>query len=595
MPTSGGPPWSGSIGAGCSTSPPSSRRCAVAPRTPTPRFAGPHSCWRSTRASGCSRSCDRATRSCSGSSSSWKAGPGTSRSAPLAGGSTPALPSETPGEPSGKKKAKAAKATARATAEPSLDDADFEPLLQATASRALDTSLRGARGLAILGDPRAFGLLAPAQPRGGQDGPRRGLPGDGRARRPARRRAAPLDAPRPGGRGPRRRLHGDGAAPPGRPAGRRRVGPERLARGRAPSRSPGPGRAGPQGPGRGSGRARPGAAGPRPQRQLPGDPVRGVQVGAGARGGRGRRGHAPVRLAERPRGRPPRGAHRGDGPGRASPGAGTSCWSSSTTPTRHSAARRSNSPSRRPRGSSCSRRRWPRATPTFASGRWTSWSRSTRPRRRRCSSGRSTTRTATVRLAAIESLVDADALPALAEAVEQRASGRPTQGRQGVRPARRLPGPGAAPRAGDGPRAGRAGAAGRLGQAGRVGPRRARRAGRPVGADAPDPVAGQHAPGDSPPGGAGPGLGLAARDDRRPPPGAPARRPGREVPRRQGPGLHRRRLGGPAGLLRGGRQGREHRRADRRGPGDRRRGRGPARRLSRRSARRGPLARLDPA
>ena len=40
-----------------------------------------------------------------------------------------------------------------------LDDADIEPLLQATASRALDTGLRGAHGLAILGDPRAFGLL----------------------------------------------------------------------------------------------------------------------------------------------------------------------------------------------------------------------------------------------------------------------------------------------------------------------------------------------------------------------------------------------------------------------------------------------------
>src|SRR4029077_13050969 len=36
---------------------------------------------------------------------------------------------------------------------------DLTPLLQATASRALDTSLRGARGLAVLGDPRAFGLL----------------------------------------------------------------------------------------------------------------------------------------------------------------------------------------------------------------------------------------------------------------------------------------------------------------------------------------------------------------------------------------------------------------------------------------------------
>ena len=40
-----------------------------------------------------------------------------------------------------------------------LSDDDYAPLLQATASRALDTSLRGARGLALLGDPRAFGLL----------------------------------------------------------------------------------------------------------------------------------------------------------------------------------------------------------------------------------------------------------------------------------------------------------------------------------------------------------------------------------------------------------------------------------------------------
>jgi ParB family chromosome partitioning protein len=42
---------------------------------------------------------------------------------------------------------------------PDLTEGDLEPLLQATASRALDTCLRGARGLAVLGDPRAFGLL----------------------------------------------------------------------------------------------------------------------------------------------------------------------------------------------------------------------------------------------------------------------------------------------------------------------------------------------------------------------------------------------------------------------------------------------------
>src|SRR5262249_28776922 len=36
----------------------------------------------------------------------------------------------------------------------SLKEPDYEPLLQATASRALDTCLRGARGLAMLGDAR---------------------------------------------------------------------------------------------------------------------------------------------------------------------------------------------------------------------------------------------------------------------------------------------------------------------------------------------------------------------------------------------------------------------------------------------------------
>src|SRR5262245_57535270 len=42
---------------------------------------------------------------------------------------------------------------------PDLTEDDLAPLLQATASRSLDTCLRGARGLAVLGDPRAFGLL----------------------------------------------------------------------------------------------------------------------------------------------------------------------------------------------------------------------------------------------------------------------------------------------------------------------------------------------------------------------------------------------------------------------------------------------------
>src|SRR5262252_6793238 len=47
----------------------------------------------------------------------------------------------------------------RANHPPALADDDFTPLLQATASRSLDTCLRGARGLAALGDPRALGLL----------------------------------------------------------------------------------------------------------------------------------------------------------------------------------------------------------------------------------------------------------------------------------------------------------------------------------------------------------------------------------------------------------------------------------------------------
>src|SRR3954451_19267575 len=42
---------------------------------------------------------------------------------------------------------------------PNLSEDDLTPLLQAIASRSLDTCLRGARGLAVLGDPRAFGLL----------------------------------------------------------------------------------------------------------------------------------------------------------------------------------------------------------------------------------------------------------------------------------------------------------------------------------------------------------------------------------------------------------------------------------------------------
>ena len=47
----------------------------------------------------------------------------------------------------------------KAPGKANLEDADHDPLLTATASRALDTCLRGARGLAMLRDPRAFGLL----------------------------------------------------------------------------------------------------------------------------------------------------------------------------------------------------------------------------------------------------------------------------------------------------------------------------------------------------------------------------------------------------------------------------------------------------
>src|SRR5205823_14926644 len=55
--------------------------------------------------------------------------------------------------------AKAAEASRKKAAPPALDEADFAPLLQATASRAPDPCLRGGRGLAVLHDPRAFGLL----------------------------------------------------------------------------------------------------------------------------------------------------------------------------------------------------------------------------------------------------------------------------------------------------------------------------------------------------------------------------------------------------------------------------------------------------
>src|SRR5205823_1555110 len=69
----------------------------------------------------------------------------------LEGGAPESAPTREPKKPRGK--------SSSPSAEAALDATDLEPLLQASASRALDTSLRGARGLAILGDPRAFGLL----------------------------------------------------------------------------------------------------------------------------------------------------------------------------------------------------------------------------------------------------------------------------------------------------------------------------------------------------------------------------------------------------------------------------------------------------
>ncbi|AMV40466.1 HEAT repeat domain-containing protein [Planctomyces sp. SH-PL62] len=56
------------------------------------------------------------------------------------------------------KKARKGRGEASTKAETLTDD-DLAPLLQAAAARAVDTSLRGARGLAVLGDARAFGLL----------------------------------------------------------------------------------------------------------------------------------------------------------------------------------------------------------------------------------------------------------------------------------------------------------------------------------------------------------------------------------------------------------------------------------------------------
>ena len=77
-------------------------------------------------------------------------------------GTPPTTDEGAPGrKPKGPKaRSKGAKAGADETGSSlALADEDLAPLLQATASRSLDSSLRGAWGLALLGDPRAFGLL----------------------------------------------------------------------------------------------------------------------------------------------------------------------------------------------------------------------------------------------------------------------------------------------------------------------------------------------------------------------------------------------------------------------------------------------------
>ena len=93
--------------------------------------------------------------------------------APAEGEAKPEAKPETKAEKAAAKKtaagaeAKAAKKTAKpeaagaaaAAAAPTLSEADLRPLLEAMASRALDTCLAGARGLASLQDERAFGTL----------------------------------------------------------------------------------------------------------------------------------------------------------------------------------------------------------------------------------------------------------------------------------------------------------------------------------------------------------------------------------------------------------------------------------------------------
>ena len=67
-------------------------------------------------------------------------------------------PAKGPGQKS-KDKTKAAERPQPTVKPLQLSPADYEPLLQAMAGRVLDTCLWGGRCLALLGDPRAFGLL----------------------------------------------------------------------------------------------------------------------------------------------------------------------------------------------------------------------------------------------------------------------------------------------------------------------------------------------------------------------------------------------------------------------------------------------------
>ncbi|RUL87063.1 HEAT repeat domain-containing protein [Tautonia sociabilis] len=82
------------------------------------------------------------------------AGPPDSKKAETGGAKPRAKPK--PSKKGGKAKAEAEAPDAPGAG---LDPDDLSPLLAASSSRSLDTSLRGARGLAMLGDPRAFGLL----------------------------------------------------------------------------------------------------------------------------------------------------------------------------------------------------------------------------------------------------------------------------------------------------------------------------------------------------------------------------------------------------------------------------------------------------